>query len=429
MKKIIVLIIACLALSCSTVQGETLRDRLQVLLEKHERIHAAKQSKDAARHDANAAMGALLPQINAVGSGSRQEIDPARDNTDASVLIRNEQDVEAEQLLFDFGLAWYTYEQAETEEERSDIELDNITQALVFEATRAYLSTKRAYEKLTYARQSEQSIKDQTGIEETLVERGAGLSSDVLQAKQQLAGAQALRVVAEGELMNAQSRFLAVFGEAISEEQIAQLETPPPPFDLLPAELDEAVSIALENNRELLMAQKDVTAAEQGVKIARAEFFPTINAFAEVNRRENDLGITGARVENREGVEASWTLFDGGANYAGFRRAQALAKQAEYERADLARTVEEQIRVAWENLKTFRSNADYLKNQSDILAEFLELARKERTMGERSLLDVLTAEVNHINASSQAVTAEYDTMAAAYNILYITGRLQLSAFE
>ena len=70
-------------------------------------------------------------------------------------------------------------------------------QQLLLEGAQAYLNVLKANEKLQYAFRSEESIKKQTGIEESLVERGAGLSSDVLQAKQQLAGARALLDTAE----------------------------------------------------------------------------------------------------------------------------------------------------------------------------------------------------------------------------------------
>lgn len=427
--RLVVLTLGLLICLAQNAFGVSLAERLDALVKQHERIKATQEKAEAARQGVNQAMGGLLPQLEATASASRQEINPARDNSDATVMIRNEQNVKATQLLFDFGATWYTMEQAESEHERAKTELDHVTQQMIFEGAEAYLNAIRAYEKVKYARQSEASIKRQTGMEETLVERGAGLSSDVLQAKQQLAGARALRVVAEGELMNAQSRFLAVFREMPTDEMVAEFQLPPLPFDLLPETLEEAVSSALDGNKELLMAQSDVHSAENIMKQTRADFFPTLNLFGEVNRRENDLGITGQRLENRTGVEMNWNLFSGGADLAEMRAARSRINQARFVHGDLKRTIDERVRVAWENLLTYRVNAKFLKDQADILAEFLDLAKKERTMGNRSLLDVLSAEVDYINAQSNAVTAEFDTLIAAYQLLLSTGKLNLGVFS
>ena len=85
--------------------------------------------------------------------------------------------------------------------------------------------------------------------------------------------------------------------------------------------------------------------------------------------------------------------------------------------------VEQQVRDAWDKLNTDRENAALLRNQADISAEFLELARKERKLGKRSLLDVLNGETSLVNAESEATSAERDVDIAAFTLLAVMGRL------
>ena len=85
--------------------------------------------------------------------------------------------------------------------------------------------------------------------------------------------------------------------------------------------------------------------------------------------------------------------------------------------------VEEQARNAWDNLETAQSNAQHLHNQADIAAEFLELARRERQLGNRSLIDVLAGETALINASSDAASADTDVAIAVFTILNVMGKL------
>ena len=85
--------------------------------------------------------------------------------------------------------------------------------------------------------------------------------------------------------------------------------------------------------------------------------------------------------------------------------------------------IEEQARHAWSNLQTARENAALLRNQANISAEFLELARKERQLGKRSLIDVLSGETNLINAQSDAASAESDVVIAGLTLLSVMGQL------
>jgi adhesin transport system outer membrane protein len=74
-------------------------------------------------------------------------------------------------------------------------------------------------------------------------------------------------------------------------------------------------------------------------------------------------------------------------------------------------------------VETAKNNAKYLRDQAGILAKFLELARKERKMGRRSLLDVLSAEVSLNNSQSGAASAEADVVIQTYSLLQAMGKL------
>ena len=94
---------------------------------------------------------------------------------------------------------------------------------------------------------------------------------------------------------------------------------------------------------------------------------------------------------------------------------------------DARRQVEEQARNAWQALLTAQANADHLSNQANIAAEFLELARKERKLGQRSLIDVLSGETALIGAQAEADRAQASVSIAGYQLLAAMGRLDLAS--
>jgi adhesin transport system outer membrane protein len=411
-------------------RAETLGELLPQLLEEHERIKASESRTQATEYQVRQAYGGWLPRLDFSGEVSREEIDAAGEDTQASVETRNTQTLRLTQLLWDFGAVNSNIDQAQALKRQAMVDLYGVKQTLMFEGIQAYLNAIKAHKRLVYARRSEERIKTQTGIEESLVEKGAGIEPDVLQAKQQLAGARALLVTAEGEMANAGNRFRAVFGREITEQDIKDFTMPPPPAKYLPAKLGQAIETAIEQNPSLDSARQNVDIAEAQKGVAQSRYFPTFSAFGEVSREENDAGAYGVRHESNVGLAVAWNLFAGGQDYYAVRTAGATASQARYTVHDLARTVEEQVRVAWQNLKTFRANADYLENQANINGRFLELTRERRKRGEDvRLLDILYAEVTYINAISTAVTAKIDTRLAAYNVLYTMGALDTTMFQ
>ncbi len=80
-------------------------------------------------------------------------------------------------------------------------------------------------------------------------------------------------------------------------------------------------------------------------------------------------------------------------------------------------------------MATLTQREELLNQQADILKEFLELAKKERKMGTRSLLDVLNGEVNYITALGSAIAAGEDTKIAAYTLLFTMGGISEQLFD
>ena len=76
-----------------------------------------------------------------------------------------------------------------------------------------------------------------------------------------------------------------------------------------------------------------------------------------------------------------------------------------------------------------KQNFKFLANQATISAEFLELARKERKAGNKTLLDILGGETALINAKSDAAAAESAVLTMGYSLLGAMGILELSHIQ
>ena len=260
------------------------------------------------------------------------------------------------------------------------------------------------------------------------MQRGAGFSTDVLQAKTQLAGANARRIQAGGALQTALNRYRALFYKDPGD--IAKMTEPRIPLELLPKSLNELTSLVIQGNPQLAASRISADIAREDINKTQAdEFFPDLNAIAQEVRKVDEGGTSGSKMERIVKVELSYNL-NLGLTAINTLRASELSHTASVSRfGDTRDLVEEAARNAWYSLQTARDNAEQLHNQANIAAEFLELARKERQLGNRSLLDVLAGETALINASSDAASADTDVTIVAFTLLSVMGKLSPNVVE
>lgn len=400
---------------------------LAQLLNTHKEIQSYRHRVESAENDLRESIGAYLPALNLSGDAGHEEIQ--KEFATNTREWRHEVTLKATQLITDFGNTTGTISRYRVALEQAAASLDSVTQETLRDGISAYIQVVRARERLKSAIKSEERIKELTGVEKTLLEKGAGLTSDVLQAKQQLAGAMALRVEAQGELMLARNHFQAVFYHYPTDQEVEAFVDVPLPQASLPAELDPAIGTALEKNPEIKITQLDLELARRDEGISKSEFFPSLNLFGEAKNANDDNGATGYRKDYAVGVEFSYNLINGGSDYAAVKSAAASRIAAATHLDHAKKLVQEQVRNSWDQFITLSQRKELLDQQTEILRNFLELAKKERTMGTRSLLDVLTGEVNYITAQGTAIAAGEDLKIAAYNLLFSMGLMDLNLFD
>lgn len=334
------------------------------------------------------------------------------------------------QLLYDFERSDRQVEEFNAVAAQAGSVAQATSEGVLLEALTAHWSAVRSRLVLDFARRSEASVRNLTRMESSLVELGKGYESDVLQAKVQLAAAEARRIRAEGALDIADARVKALFGTraaALGFDQVAL-----PLSAKLPASLKAAQESALARNKQLQVGANRSRALTKRLAFTELkEVRPKFELIAEVGQRRNwDSVVEGARVYDQKLLlQFNWNFNAGKAGEqadAAVRQDLEASVQREVEAREL---VLEQVSIAWRNLLVAQQNKETLANQVRIAAKFFEMATAERQLGRRSLLDVLTAEVTVINAMSDLVATEADGAIAALTLLQVTGLLDLEAVE
>lgn len=408
------------------VRAESLDQLIAETVENHDRLLASKSQVEAARQRSLEALGVWYPELDVTAGIERYKINRSQSNG----IIAPGQEVTASitQLLWDFGASNATVERARLEHVQSEISVVQTRQELTAEALAAYINLIRSSEAVVFAQRSEENIRRQTGLEEARIEAGSGLSTDLLQAKTQLAGAQARRVDAEGSYELALNRYRAVFGDVPAD--VAAL----PGIDIdrtyLPTSLTEAIDLAFKGNPEIRITSIDVSLAQQDrLASQRGDFTPSFDIVGEHSMTKNESGTIGRKVESSIKLELSFPFNLGFTAVNTLRAAQSDVVSASRTMGDLERTVEERVRNAWKSLETAQLRSGYLFDQAGIARAFLEVAIQERQLGQRSLIDVLSGETSLINAQSDAISAEADVLLAIVELLAASGALDYGVIE
>ncbi|MDB5723716.1 MAG: outer rane channel protein TolC, partial [Novosphingobium sp.] len=251
--------------------------------------------------------------------------------------------------------------------------------------------------------------------------------TDVAQSQARLAVARSDTRTAEANLANARERYIQIIGHPPGEL------APPPPLPGLPATPEDAVAISLDNNPDILAARERSKAADFDINVASASRLPQLSAVVggTYSNYLGSYGLVGASVPLPQasagvtiGLSGSIPLFQGGRPAAQRRQAQARAGAALEQEIGAERDVIAQTRSSYQSWQA--SNDVIISSQAGVDAANLSLegVRAENSVGNRTILDILNAEQELLNAQVRLVTARRNAYVAGFTLLAAMGRAE-----
>lgn len=198
-----------------------------------------------------------------------------------------------------------------------------------------------------------QQIKYGSTIEADLIESRA----QALQAKQDL-------LASELQLSDLRVQFNDVVGLPINSEFALDPDVPVPTAS---CPREECIKLALDSNPEIAEARAIVEKALAGIRAAKREYIPDLEAFARYSYQNNVPFL----VHNfgTFGVHFSYDIFDGGKKRAMVRERDAQLAQAKENMARISDEIEVKVQTAYNKLER--------TEQMVAVSEELLAARKE----------------------------------------------------
>jgi outer membrane protein len=249
--------------------------------------------------------------------------------------------------------------------------------------------------------------------------------TDVAQSRSRLAVAEGDQQSAEANLIAARETYIQLVGK-----QPSQLEAPPP-LPGLPDTVGQAIVTGLENNASLVAAKQRAKAAGFDTEVAGAGRLPTVSLFAGLDYSDyfgtlqaGDPRFFQTETTASAGVRFTIPVFQGGLPAARQRQAGARESAALENVIATERQVIADIRSTWSNWQAANGVIKSAQTAVEAAELSLEGVRAENSIGNRTILDVLNAEQELVNARAQLVTARRNAYVAGFNLLALMGRAE-----
>lgn len=322
------------------------------------------------------------------------------------------------QPLFRGGRTVAATNRAEYDIKSVQADLHQTEQQILLAAVAAYMDVlhDRAVVELN---QSNQNVLDrQLKATEDRFTIGELSRTDVSQAESRLERAKAGVITAQGQLATSQARYERIIGH-LPGPQISR----PDGLANLPASRQDAIDTAQQNNPQITSAIFREKSAIEVVDEIRGLELPEVYLTGSASSAWEQFSDGDQTDETSALVQLSFPFYQGGAVMARTRAAGEVANQRRLQLTETGRAVAELAGSSWDALATTRANIEAFNASIKAAEVALEGVKQEQDVGSRTVLDVLDAEQELLDARVNLVRAQRDEVVASYTLLAAVGRL------
>jgi outer membrane protein len=345
---------------------------------------------------------------------STRATDTRRRNTDPRSV-----QMSLTQPLFRGGRTLATTSRAENAVKAERGRLLLTEQQVFFAVVTAYLDVFRDEAVLELNRNNEQVLRRQLEAAQDRFQVGEITRTDVHQAEARLARSVADRIQGEGNLEASRAAFQNVVGEPPR----GRLSLPPQPEDQ-PESEDAAVRVAVTDNPDVITALFDYRSNLDNVDAVWGELLPTLQVEATASREIDSSSTIDARQTQGElKLSLSVPIYEKGLVYARVREAKQNAARFREQVDQKRRDAQQQAIRSWEAVQTARARVEAFRTQIRAAEIAFEGVEREAAVGSRTVLDVLDAEQELLDARVNFVRAQRDEIVAVFDLRSAMGRL------
>lgn len=368
----------------------------------------------AAQMDIEEARGGRWPRVDISGNSKSKKFGTGNPYGDGST---NRVSLAVSYTLYDGGKIGKQISAREYQEKSARAKFLQIREQTVFDTTSVYLQILK-YRRLVYLHQQNiERLNLLVAKLSEIVQTLGGRRSELTQATARLLQAKDSKTATEARLREFEIQLLKLVGSEnlprSSNDNVPSIE---------PVTPDAGMAAAQSSHPALLAAEADRLALSATAEAIRAENYrPTFELQASKMSGEDILGYSDP---GQTFVAFKWNVFQGFSGRAQEKAMLERANAAQEKYQQMEFEIEYKLNSAWADytnqteriasLKVLATNTEQVR--SDYFAQW-------ETLGRRSLLEVLTAENEHLSTMVNLATSELDQQLALARLRFESGTL------
>jgi outer membrane protein len=428
---------ACPLLTLLVISGVSLPASAENLLE----IYRLAVTSDPALRAAEAARSAnleikpqsralLFPEIDlsANTTENRQDINLPSDSPGFTRFKSSGYSINLVQPVFNYGI-YAGVRQADARVAQANAEYDAAQQELMVRVADRYFNVLAAQDSLEFARAEKAAIQRQLEQSRSRFEVGLIPITDINEAQARFDLTTAQEIAADNLLANNREILREVTGQLHLSLAPLTRQTPLPAPQ--PADIEQWVDTALQQNLQVTAARFSTQVARQQIDVQRAANYPTLDIVGSYSVSETGGGrFGGSEIEGSTiGLELNAPLFRGGLNSSLTREAEFLHSQARELLEQQQRAVSRQTRVSYLGVLANISRVHALEQAVLSNQSAVDASQAGLEVGTRTSVDVLDAQRELFLAKSDYARARYDYILETLRLKQAAGTLSLTDLE
>lgn len=394
-------------------------------LQSNPEVLAEQREVDARDRQIREAWGGYLPTVDVTAGIGFQERDPVSQQFSDPDRTRNELErkearLSARQLVFDGFSTSNEYKNQKSRHESSVFRARSVSEDIALEVTRTFLEVMKQEDILELAKQTLATHEDIYKKMQKRYDSGVGSRADFDQISGRLALAKTNTISQTANLLDAKTNFQRVVGVYPNS---GDLKKPVSHSSILPTNLDEAVSSAIDHHPLLKSAGSDIDSISHRYEQTKSTFYPQFHVEVERDLNDDIDGVEGQEDDLKIMLRMRYNLFNGHSDLARKQQFAHLVEKAKEIRNNTNRQVTQETRLAWVAYEAVRDQIPMLEDYVSDSQHTKDAYIKQFDLGRRTLLDILNTENEMIEARRLLASSKLDLLFNEYRLFHAMGGL------
>lgn len=307
-----------------------------------------------------------------------------------------------------------------------DLKLKVVEQSVILKAIKSYLDVYKNQSVLNLRNKSFNRFKEHVEATKLKLAAGTVTPTIVAESSAKLAKAKYDVILAEGNLNNSFSSF-----KSITKVKNIPINLNLPKINFyVPKTSKEIIKISKINNPSIAISKLTKSIAFKNIDLKKTDNRPSLKLEFELKDSQSSASSSSLDYQSYGTfLTFSSPLFYNNSSKSALQKLDNIALASSMDLKEKYREVE---LSALSSLQSYKSSvAKTEASESEMKSSLLALdgIRKEAEYGIRTVLDVLDAEVNYLNASVNLITSQSDEIFNLFSIKAIIGNLSIQDID